>query len=501
MSETRQQQHKGICGWQRLLCVVLMLATLLVLALGLYLWTRFSRDAPVEYAEPEQHFKYGSTGGERNMGFPYWIWKVLPDVCAEHLPGKGFESLGFLFEPGKDLPVGMSKRRHMGVDRVFLNCAVCHTSTLRVKSDAEPLLVLGMPANRLDLMGFQKFMYKCVADRRFTPSQVIPYIEAQAGKLSLIDRLLVYPLGVHLMRDGVAGLLGRLRFIHVQADWGPGRVDTFNSAKAIFNFPIEVLPPEELRGPADFPAIWNQAGKRGMQLHWDGNNDKVEERNLSAAFGTGATPSLIDHAAMARMEAWLAQAKPPAFEQYFPVDKTLAARGAQIYQEYCADCHGVSGSDFSGKYVGKVTPLTEIGTDRGRLDSYTPELAVNQGMLYAAKPQHRFRHFRKTFGYANAPLDGIWLRAPYLHNGSVPTLWDLLQPAPMRPKVFYRGNDLYDPKRLGFVSEVAEEGGRHYFRYDTAVTGNGNAGHEGKAYGTELPERDKWALIEYLKGF
>lgn len=479
------------------------LGTIIVLLAiaALFAWLRFGADRPVTYADPVEHFKYGSTGGERNMGFPYWIWKVLPEVCADYLPGKGFESLGFIYEPGRDLPVGMSRRRHMGIDRVFLNCAVCHTSTVRVKPDAQPLLVVGMPANRLDLMGFQKFIYQCMADRRFTPTQVVPRIEAQAGKLGLLDRLVVYPLGVHLMRDGVDGLIGRLRFIFAQPDWGPGRVDTFNSAKAIFNFPIEQLPKEELVGASDFPAIWNQAKKQGMQLHWDGNNDKVEERNLSAAFGTGATPKLIDHAAMARIEAWIAQAQPPAFSQSFPVDKALADKGHDIYKQHCANCHGASGTDFSGEQVGKVTPIEKIATDRGRLDSYTYALAVNQGMLYAGDPKYRFSHFRKTYGYANAPLDGIWLRAPYLHNGSVPTLWDLLQASAKRPRVFWRGNDLYDPKKMGFVSSQAQEGGKRYFRYDTSVPGNGNGGHEGKAYGTDLPDVDKWALIEYLKTF
>ncbi|MGA7978748.1 MAG: cytochrome c, partial [Chromatiaceae bacterium] len=134
------------------------------------------------------------------------------------------------------------------------------------------------------------------------------------------------------------------------------------------------------------------------------------------------------------------------------------------------------------------------------LDNYVYDLAVNQATLYAGTP-YRFTHFRKTFGYANMPLDGIWLRAPYLHNGSVPNLRALLEPASKRPPVFYRGNDVYDPKNVGFVSDVAEADGRRYFKYDTSVPGNGNTGHEGPAFGTELPEREKAALLEYLKTF
>jgi hypothetical protein len=88
-----------------------------------------------------------------------------------------------------------------------------------------------------------------------------------------------------------------------------------------------------------------------------------------------------------------------------------------------------------------------------------------------------------------------------LHNGSVPTLRDLLEPASRRPQTFYRGYDVYDPVKIGFVTEVAMEGERRYFLFDTRVSSNGNQGHEGAAYGTELAQADKQALLEYLKTF
>jgi hypothetical protein len=83
----------------------------------------------------------------------------------------------------------------------------------------------------------------------------------------------------------------------------------------------------------------------------------------------------------------------------------------------------------------------------------------------------------------------------------VPALRDLLEPAAQRPKVFYRGNDVYDGKNVGFVSAVEKENGRTFFKYDTALEGNSNAGHEGPQYGTHLPAEDKTALLEYLKTF
>ncbi len=491
---SQQTRSCATCKW------ILALLLLAVLIVAGYALRRFGADQPVTYADPVEHFKYGSTGGERSMGFPKRVFLALPQVCGHLLPGKGYQSLGLMFEPGHDLPVGMSQRRHLGIDRVFFNCAVCHTSTVRKAPDAKPVLVVGMGANRLDFMGFEKFMDACIRDVHFSTEFLIPEMEAEGGKLSLLDRYLVYPVAIAIMRDRVTTLMYRMRFIHQQPDWGPGRVDTFNSSKALFNIPIERQPRDELLGTADFPTIWNQARKKGMQLHWDGNNDSVEERNLNAAHGTGATPSTLDHAAMARIQAWNATATAPPFTGFFPVDMVKAQRGAAIYGKYCAACHGASGSDFTGEYVGQVTPLKTIGTDPYRLLSFSPDLALNLGTPYAGTP-YRFKHFRKTWGYANAPLDGLWLRAPYLHNGSVPTLWDLLQPAAKRPKTFYRGDDLYDPVNLGFVSDRAEEGGKRYFPYDTALPGNGNFGHEGRAYGTELAPDEKWALIEYLKTF
>jgi len=486
----------------RVLLLLLILPTLLLIALGAYLWARFSGDTPVVYADIEEHFKYGSTGGERESGFPYWIFQALPQVCAQHLPGPGYASLGLIYEAGKDLPVGMSKRRYMGLDRTFLNCAVCHASTVRDSPQAPPRLYLGMPANTFNVMGFEKFFFACAKDPKFSTEYLVPEVrhllQARGDDLDLIDRYVVYPLAIGIMRERLLMLAGRFAWVQHQYDWGPGRVDTFNVAKVLFNFPMDRLDEREQNGSADFPSIWNQAPRQGMQLHWDGNNTLLQERDKSAAFGTGTTPPTIDLKAIGRIEDWLMTKEAPPYP--YPIDRDKAARGAGIYKEYCAACHGAGPRDFSGEYVGKVTPIGEILTDRHRLDSYSYELAVNQATLYAGYPW-RFTHFRKTFGYANMPLDGIWLRAPYLHNGSVPTLSDLLLPAVRRPKVFYRGYDVYDPTKVGFVSDVAAEAGKHYFKYDTAVPGNANNGHEGRRYGTELGAVDKDALLEFLKTF
>jgi hypothetical protein len=101
----------------------------------------------------------------------------------------------------------------------------------------------------------------------------------------------------------------------------------------------------------------------------------------------------------------------------------------------------------------------------------------------------------KNDGYLAAPLDGLWLRAPYLHNGSVPNLRELLERVENRSAVFYRGGDVLDPVNIGFVASGATAQ-RTGFKLDTHERGNGNQGH---TYGTTLSPAEKNALLEYLK--
>ena len=127
--------------------------------------------------------------------------------------------------------------------------------------------------------------------------------------------------------------------------------------------------------------------------------------------------------------------------------------------------------------------------------------STNRAALYEqmVKESHLFDGLKKecmgevqTAQYRARPLDGVWASAPYLHNGSVPTLKDLLMPVAQRPTRFYVGTPEFDPVGVGFVQDQRP----HSVLLDTRVAGNSNSGHE---YGTSLSETDKLALIEYLK--
>jgi hypothetical protein len=465
----------------------LIVAAILVLVPALVLFSLYRQasrtDQPVEYASDEEHFKYGSIGSDRN-GIPYWIWRTMPEVCADRLPG-GYASLGVVQEPGKDTPVGFSKRRVGLVDQVAPNCGLCHTARVRHPASARPEVYVAAPAHQLNLGAYFKFLFTCGRDPDFNTDNFLTAI-GRHTKLSWFDRI-VYRLAVPRVRAALVE--GGKKFDSITAerpDWGPGRVDTFNPYKVlVFNMDMKN---DRSIGTADFLSIWNQAPREGVWLHWDGNNDSVDERNLSAAIGAGATPDTLDHDRIQRVKRWILTRAAPRYP--FDVDLARAAAGRQIYAQYCASCH-----DLDGAFFGTVTPLARLGTDPERNAAFDKGMAERMNTIGDGYPWH-FHRFRTTNGYANHPLDGIWLRAPYLHNGSVPTLRDLLNPPEARPTVFYRGNDLYDPAKVGFVHDIESENGRKYFKFDTRERGNGNKGH---VYGADLPDEQKRDLLEYLK--
>jgi hypothetical protein len=492
-----------ILKWVRIAVAAAIVVAVIWVAVSL------TTDRPVVYGNIADHFKYGSIGSEPGGSLlapvggvlpPYEVFKSLPTICRDKLPG-GYASVGLIFEPGHDLPIGVSRRRRLGIDQVGFNCALCHTSTVRDSPTAPARIVLGMPAQQLDLQSLVQFVLDCSLDSRMTAENVSGRFKEAGGRVSLFERLLMR-VGL-IDRLKVQTLDLRNRIAPILSDrlprWGLGRVDTFNPYKAIqFNWRLDELPASELIGAADYPPLWNQAPREGMHLHWDGNNTSVDERNLSAALGAGVTPVTVDHAAIKRVRDWIWTLPPPPYP--YAIDRALAARGAAVYQQTCLECH--AGNRFregvkEGARVGQVEDISQVGTDPHRLDSYTAEFAANQYALYP-QSEYRFTHFSKTHGYANQPLDGIWLRGPYLHNGSVPTLHDLLEVPERRPAAFYRGYDVFDQQNVGFVSSVPESGGRAFFRFDTSLPGNGNGGH---LYGTTLPDSDKRAIVEYMKTF
>lgn len=474
--------------------VVAAIAVVAVVALlAIVGWYKLYRVvAAAEYASDEDNFKYGSIGTEDQSGLPFYMWKVLPRVCPDLLPGPGgYASLGMIFEPGHDSPIGFSIKT-IGFPRIGVNCGICHTGTLRDAANAEPRLTVGGTAIQFDSQSYLRFLFRCAGDARFTAGRIIDEMERDGAPLSTLDRVLYRHLIIPQTRKALLAQRDSFAWTESRPPWGRGRVEPFNPPK----FGILGLPVDHTIGTTDIMSLWNVAQKDGASYHWDGLSTDVAEVERSSALGDGVTKKSIALDNLERIRQWIAHLPPPRYP--YPLDQARAAAGKQVYAAAgCADCHAPTGKRFR-----TVIPVDEAGlrTDRHRIDMWTPE-AEKAYAKYADDTSWPFKHFAKTDGYVALPLDGIWLRAPYLHNGSVPTLYHLLNPE-QRVSRFYRGYDVYDPRLVGFVFQPpddkleAEKFRQRTSELDTGLPGNGNQGH---TYGAELSPDDKAALLEYLK--
>jgi mono/diheme cytochrome c family protein len=475
--------------WLILIAVVVLILGALLAYVG---WDRFLRDhGAARFEDPDERFMYGSIGAENDAGIPYWIFYVLPRVFPDKLPkpGVGYASFGVVWEEGRELPVGFSKRR-IGFDRVANTCAACHVASYRSRPDETPTLVVTGPNHTLDLEAFFRFLVDCAKDPRFNADTLMAEIEL-AADLDLIDRLAYRYLIIPITKKRLTEREAQFAWIyrHDFPEWGRGRDDAMNLTKY---FMIR-WPMDDSFGPTDMPSVWNlkkYVHAQGHRMNFAGDSHDAYSVIIDSALGLmGAEPK--DRADFLAHIDWLVDylGNQPAPDYPFPVDAARAAHGRTLFDAHCAACH-------ASARTGTVVPLDEIGTDRGRIDTWGKEAAVEANRVVRAMGIERKGLVEEPLsGYVAAFLDGIWLRAPYLHNGSVPTLADLLVPAAERPQSFWRGYDVYDPGRVGFIVQgaAAERAGTHY---DTTLRGNGNQGHE---FGTALPDADKAALLEYLK--
>lgn len=465
--------------WKPLLLVFLMLA----LVSGIVAWYKFFREIEQEFANEEEHFNYGSLNAEWAQGIPYPLFVALPRVFPDLLPGTGgYRSFGFPWEEGKALPAGFSLKT-VGFPRVTQNCALCHTASYRETEDQVPVLVTGGPGHTVRLQAFFRFMFAAANDSRFHADVLLPQmlVDFDLDWLDiLIYKYAIIPIAkkklLELEKDST--WMSRPGF----TEWGPGRDDALNLPK----YNLVKMPYDNSIGNADFPAIRNLQARTKGALGWAGETINVHGFIIDSAVGVGAPADRRFMPRMRELQEYLIAL--PAAVYPFDIDATLAARGKPLYVEHCGSCHLPD-----GQYTGSVVPIDDIATDPGRLDTWTQEAAdltnkeIN-GMGYE-RPD-----MIKTHGYMAQILSGVWLNAPYLHNGSIPNLYELLLPVEQRSTYFYRGYDVYDKEKLGFISDNRAAQKAQYF--DTTQRGNSNSGHE---YGVSLGREDKRALLEYMK--
>lgn len=442
--------------------VLLWTVTLLTVLIACLVYVKFFRRIEQPY-EPGTvgHFKYGSIGVEENSGIPYWIWVVLPRVFPEHLPGPGgYTSLGIVWEPGEEMPVGFSKK-HIGYDRVAFNCALCHTATFRTqRKDERPTttqIVVAGPANRFDPQAYLGFLRDCADDPRFNADTLMEAIEYNVD-LSWLDSTLYRYLLIPGTRKAIIEQSRQGKWMESRPIWGHGRIDPFNPVK----FGMLEMEDDQTLGNSDMMPLWEleqRAKGDQWQLHWDGLVTNPYGASLAGALGDGASRKSLPVEEIRTTVDWLMDFRPTrgalGEETGFPNDQLtyplkikdeLVKQGRGVFVEHCKKCHAPDGEYTNTTIVRKdrdaLTEPPAIATDPNRIAMWNPvALKSLQKPDNDKHPAYRYNRFAKgydyndqlatfvgTNGYAAVPLNGIWLRGPYLHNGSVPTLHDLLNP-------------------------------------------------------------------------
>jgi hypothetical protein len=465
-------------------------------------------------------------------------------MTSEHL-----DALGFLVQSPtpanpQGFPVGFTQETDKnGTAWTGLGCAACHTGEVRYRGTR---IRIDGGQGDLDFNAFEgellDALQATLADEsRFTRWAAAMQI-ASAQQPQLREKLSAL----------TTQLAARHTINHVDVAYGHARLDAFGQ---IFNaVAVQFLGIEANRrapdAPVSFPVLW---GAPHLDLvQWNGSAPNAGPgpllQNVTTALavygqldihGQGDTyDSSIDFGNLGKIENDLYKLRSPVWPEkiFGALDRTKLASGATLYSRECVRCHALSDRNNPDSELKAVlTPLAEVGTDprmvRNFLDSESASGAFEgrkQGFVagapfgpraktidlvvhaaIGAALRHPVATIRDAIGsyhpviraaldqnpdyYKARPLGGVWSSAPYLHNGSVPTLAELLKPPPERAKQFYVGSREFDAQNVGVVADNTT----HATLFDTSLPGNSNAGH---IYGTTLSDADKLSLLEFLKG-
>lgn len=300
--------------------------------------------------------------------------------------------------------------------------------------------------------------------------------------------------------------------------------------------------------PVRYPFIWN-SGKQDY-TQWagtsiNGSSTYALSRNTGEALGVFAlfkprsnaavaggvdflVENSINYKAVLNIQTLVNQIGPPQWP--WPVDNAMVFQGKELYEKNCVSCHGIKqGQPRPGNPDTWATPVQNVNTDSsyyknfvvpttssGILTGLTVPFTTNVVPASGAASVSLFdvanssalvqldpsidlsikAPNRAVGSFESKVLQGVWAAAPYLHNGSVPTLAALLTPAAARPTSFQVG-PVYDIVNVGLAAEQPNGSATVRVTTDCAtMEGNSRCGHE---FGTLLTQDEKKALIEYLK--
>jgi mono/diheme cytochrome c family protein len=448
------------------------------------------------------------------------------------------------------LPIGFTKTNVPGLPAYLgFNCAFCHTGQIaytdRTTYKRHVLRIDGAPSMQFNARFVKELLeaLKVTLEdaRKFKRFHAAVTAQDPFYKKKTEDQL----------RQEVMGTLQTFvaRSTLDPLEWGFGRFDALgNGGNAIFlnKYPEKLDNFRVANAPVSIPSIWGTTSYARMQ--WNGTAHNFLARSVAEALSAGASPQGLDLTALQWMEAAVATMEPPPWPDVFPpIDYDKAHEGQKLYRTKCQRCH----EPDERADVPMLVPVADIGTDPLAAMNYAnrkvdtgdgprkPAAEVMQELTQQIIAGWLAKHPTRTAGrnpnrwqnepgYVARPLVGVWATPPYLHNGSVPNLYQLLSPANARSQCFYVDDREYDPVRVGFLMKRCDfqsklDDPSTGFELDTARLGNYNSGHEftnydneGRAFtpeecaafkskprqgvlGCELSDDQRWALIEYLK--
>ncbi|MFO1070296.1 MAG: hypothetical protein U1E14_17415 [Geminicoccaceae bacterium] len=477
------------------------------------------------------------------VGVPMIMFRLFPELFPDIWgpPQRKMAKVGFgpdPWEPSSVMPLGTGYIPSVGfklpnrdgkvsVNYATLSCMGCHSGAY---SDASGTLrrTIGGPTQ---LGNFFGFIYETVTDDRYKPETFRRALRSKPlgwvyGKPSMLKQealeraLFLAPGGAEFFLEEVrfASVEGHDRIVETLDVYTynipdapplttmPGQLDVFSLAAAGFADP-STLTPAQLEAalpaapaPADIPAAW--AIDERHRYQWDNAIGNLDYREVAASLTVVSHDAAAVNLDNVQKSAVFVQGLPPA-PYPFDVDSRRAARGKLLFEQACAGCHKPGGRVLE-------TPA-RVGTDPNRAEVYTDYLktsfiaemraACTVPACYTAdgKPLPDSDILLETGRYAATPLAGIWATAPYLHNGSVPTLYHLL--AGGRPTTFYRANTTYNQDLVGFTYRYPSN--LRATLYDTRQAGHSNLGHAGARYNGGIDWRREPGklkdLLEYLK--
>lgn len=404
-----------------------------------------------------------------------------------------------------------------------LGCASCHAG-VTYGAAGDPITGIawiGAPNTSLDLEAYVGAIYAAFKAARgdearllatmqqlfpdTTPTErnsihdfVLPRMRARLDQLEQAnDRPLPFINGAPGLTNGVAALA---------MQFGVLRDDAYDTARGFTSIPD--LGARGFRSALLYDAAY--APRTGAQRRIIARHqiDTAHLNTLAEITAYFTVPSMgvhpdraADHFADARdVFAFLRDYAPPRFPG--AIERTRAARGRDVYARACASCHGTYDDSLERpELLSFPNWIGPFDTDPVRADAFTPELiAAVERSAYA-----EYILARRTGQYAAPPLSGLWLSAPYLHNGSVPTLWHLMHPQ-ARPARFQVGGHRLDFTRVGVAGRDVDgdylypQGYRPWsapILIDTRTHGLSNRGHAAEF--EALSEAERRDLLEYLK--